>query len=271
MSLLFAKQRWSYAQSSSPDFDNKVVQEIIINDQEFCSLEDNDQQVILVRHNSSAPIIRTGFVKRFSPKPRVNRPAGATGLKPVRGFRTPRGLVTSKSATGAQRKLTRLGRGSNPSSAGGGSGTNWDDGVPKVPGIREDSHHDFRLHLQKKKKQEAQQCELNEDIPYKINEKFESNDVKKLVKTVLDNQRVKQEYQGIKKRLKEGLNPIDIGKDSTRVSSNKVLIKVGHGRYLVEISGNQVNVLGIGARVNAKNMNNFRDLMNKKYGLNLQY
>lgn len=47
--------------------------------------------------------------------------------------------------------------------------------------------------------------------------------------------------------------------------------KGAHGRYVVEISGNQVNVLGIGARGNAKNMNNFRDLMNEKYGLNLQY
>jgi hypothetical protein len=97
--------------------------------------------------------------------------------------------------------------------------------------------------------------------------------LKKLVKTALGNQvpRVKQEYEVIKKRLKEGVNPIDIGKKSTRISSNKVLIKGAHGRYVVEISGNQVNVLGIGARGNAKNMNNFRDLMNEKYGLNLQY
>jgi hypothetical protein len=47
---------------------------------------------------------------------------------------------------------------------------------------------------------------------------------------------VKQEYEVIKKRLKESVNPIDIGKKSTRISSNKVLIKGAHGRYVVEVT-----------------------------------
>jgi hypothetical protein len=41
------------------------------------------------------------------------------------------------------------------------------------------------------------------------------------------------------------------------------LIKGGHGRYLVEISGYQVNVLGIGARANNQNMKTFQKLMIK--------
>ncbi len=51
----------------------------------------------------------------------------------------------------------------------------------------------------KKKKQSTEQCKLDENITHQINEKFASNAVKKLVKTALDNPRVKQEYQRIKK------------------------------------------------------------------------
>ena len=42
MSLLFGKLSFNCSQSSSPNFDNKVIQERVIDDQEFCSLEDND-------------------------------------------------------------------------------------------------------------------------------------------------------------------------------------------------------------------------------------
>ena len=84
------------------------------NKQEFNSFEDNDQQIILVRNNSSSPTVRPGLANGFSSKPRVNRPAGASGLKPVRanpfrGFSTPRGLITSQSVTGAHRQRTKLG------------------------------------------------------------------------------------------------------------------------------------------------------------------
>ena len=50
-----------------------------------------------------------------------------------------------------------------------------------------------------------------------------------------------------------------------------MLIKGNEGRYLVEISGDQVNVLGIYARVNKKNVKSFENLMNRMYGVNLQY
>ena len=101
--------------------------------------------------------------------------------------------------------------------------------------------------------------------------KNKSNAVKKLVKTALKDQDVLNEYTRIKKRLQEGINPVDIGKKSTLVSSNKVLIKRDEGRYLVEVSENQVNVLGICARGNKKNVKSFENLMNGMYGVNLQY
>ena len=68
LSLLFGKARLSSSQSSSLNFDNKVVQERIIDDQEFCSFEENDQQVILVKNNSSSPTVRPGLATGFSSK-----------------------------------------------------------------------------------------------------------------------------------------------------------------------------------------------------------
>ena len=132
-----------------------------------------------------------------------------------------------------------------------------------------------REDFKKKKKLEEEVCSVSDqpqNAARTVTEKFDkSNAVKNLVKTALKNQSVKKEYTRIKKRLEEGINPVDIGKKSTPVASNKVLIKGDEGRYLVEISGDQVNVLGICARGNKKNVKSFENLMNRMYDVNLQY
>jgi len=69
----------------------------------------------------------------------------------------------------------------------------------------------------------------------------------------------------------EGVNPINIGDKSILINGNKVLIKAGHGRYLVEVFKDQVDVLGISDRDNNRNMQTFQNLMNEIYDLNLQY
>ena len=109
------------------------------------------------------------------------------------------------------------------------------------------------------------------NAPRKINEKFESKAVKKLVKKALNNQDVKKEYDRIKKRIEEGVNPINIGDKSILLTGNKVLIKAAHGRYVVEVFKDHVDVLGMGARGNNRNMQTLQDLMNEMYDLNLQY
>jgi hypothetical protein len=50
-----------------------------------------------------------------------------------------------------------------------------------------------------------------------------------------------------------------------------VLIKGDEGRYLVEVSGDQVKVLGMCARGNNKNVKSFKKVMNEMYGVNLKY
>ena len=132
-----------------------------------------------------------------------------------------------------------------------------------------------RKDFKKKLEEEEEVCSISDqpnNAARTVTDKFdESNAVKKLVKTALKDQDVKNEYARIKKRLEDGINPIDIGKKSTAVGSNKVLIKGDEGRYLIEVSENQVNILGICARGNNKNLLRFKNLMNGMYGVNIQY
>ena len=244
-----------------PGNNNQVYQERLLSEKEFNSFEDNDGQVILAKTGDSAPSVPTS-PGRGQPS---NYPTGSTGGRRtphVNPYRTPPRVVDQG-----------LGAGANPAGAGGGGeAAEFDDEcpVPKKEQSQESKTFDYDYRSKNKRKSDDQ-CSLDENTPNEINEKFDSKAVKKLIKTALENQRVKQEYEGIKKRINEGVNPIDIGKKSTNLPGNKVLIKGAHGRYVVEISGDQVNVLGIGARGNNKNMKTFQKLMNEMYDLNLQY
>lgn len=116
-----------------------------------------------------------------------------------------------------------------------------------------------REDFKKKKKLEEELCSLSDqpqNAARTVTEKFDKSNV------------VKNEYKEVKELLNKGIHPVNIVKKSTFVSSTKVLIKKPEGRYLVEISGDQVNVLGICARGNKKNVKSFENLM---YGVNLQY
>ena len=165
----------------------------------------------------------------------------------------------------------RLGAVGNSGSGGGGGGGSFDDN--NVPPKSEwetnpDYWQNYKYNPNSLKKKNNEQCELEK----KVEEKFdEFNAVKKLVRVALNNQDVRNEYERIKKRLEEGISPVDIGKKSTPVASNKVLIKGNEGRYLVEVSGGQVKVLGMCARGNTKNVNSFKTLMNEMYGVDLKY
>jgi hypothetical protein len=229
-------------------------------EEELNLLDQDNQKVILAKADGTppAPVI---------PPPRGVNPSKfpSFGNKPSR----PVSGVTLYRRTP---KLIGQGLGGVPNPAGTGGDNQLDDSCP-VPkkGQSEKSKTSRYDYDPKNKKKSKDQCELNKNTPREINEKFESNSVKKLVKTALQNQKVKQEYEAIKKRINSGVNPINIGKKSTNLSGNKGLIKGAHGRYVVEIFGDQVNVLGIDARGNNRNMQTFQNLMNEMYDLNLQY
>ena len=159
LSLLFGKTRLSSSQSSSPNFDNKVVQEKIIDDQEFCLLEDNDQQVILVKTGDSGPSVPTS-PGRGQPS---NFPTPPAGSRPSRPVYIPKYRTAPKVVTGPG-----LGAGANPAGTGGGGGaTEFDDqcSAPENKKSQESkSDYDYPLNAPKKKKQSAKQSELDENV-----------------------------------------------------------------------------------------------------------
>lgn len=160
LSLLFGKARLSSSQSSSPNFDNKVVQERIIDDQEFCSLEENDQQVILAKTGDSASSVPTstgrGQPSNFPTPPSGGRPSrNVPGVNPYR--------VAPKIVDQG------LGAGANPAGAGNGGGApEFDDQCPVTENQKSQeskvSDYDYPSNAPKKKKQSAEQCELDENI-----------------------------------------------------------------------------------------------------------
>ncbi len=108
------------------------------------------------------------------------------------------------------------------------------------------------------------------DMPRVVSERFETNAVRKLAKTSLKNPLVKKEYGVVQDLLKEGVHPINLSEKSSYVSSTKVLVKKGEGRYIVDVSDTNADIVGISSRTNKKCMAKFEKLMNNLYGLNLE-
>jgi hypothetical protein len=175
-------------------------------------------------------------------------------------------------------QLSRRATGNEGSGSGSGGDNSWEDEnaiPPKSSWINDPDYWTPNDFSKNKKKDQEETCNTDEnsqDVTRIVIEKLdESNAVRLLVKTALKNQRVKSEYVQIKRRLEEGINPVDITKKSVPVAKNMVLIKGGQGRYLVEVSGDQVTILGMAARGNNKNLKAFESLMNEMYDVDLQY
>lgn len=108
------------------------------------------------------------------------------------------------------------------------------------------------------------------DMPRSVSENFETKAIKKLYKLSLKNPNLKKEYKDVKDLLKKGIHPVNIGKKSTFVSPTKVLVKKPEGRYLVDVSDTDAEIVGVSARTNKKCMSKFETLMNKLYNLDLK-
>jgi hypothetical protein len=114
LSLLFGKPRLGSSQSSSPNFGNQEVHEIVIDDREFNSLEKNDRQIILAKAEGNpitpSPLTNRGPSNFPTPRGQSSRPA--TSTNPYI-YRTPPKVIDQG-----------LGAGGNPAGAGGGGGDN---------------------------------------------------------------------------------------------------------------------------------------------------
>ena len=123
-----------------------------------------------------------------------------------------------------------------------------------------------KLKAMESESESEDECEI---ILVEINELFSSNAVSRLVNRSLKNNKVKKEYDRIMVKLEAGIQPLDIGAKSSKLRSDKILIKARYGRYFIQTTGSEINVLGIGDRAN--NMKEFEALMNKMYDVDLQY
>jgi hypothetical protein len=152
---------------------NQVVHERVIGDREFNSLEDNDRHVILAKTGDSAPSGPTstgrGQPSNFPTPPSAGRPSrSVSGVNP---YRTAPKVVDQG-----------LDAAANPAGAGNGGGAaEFDENspVPKKEQPQESKtfDYDYGLNGPKKKKESAEQCELDEnvkdakiEIVYKIKE-----------------------------------------------------------------------------------------------------
>ena len=125
LSLLFGKPRLR----SSPNFGNQEVHQRLIDDREFNSLDENDQQVILAKRGWN-PI--TPPTKDHGPSCFPTPPSGGRPSRPVSGvnpYRVPPKVVNQGQGLGA---------GANPAGTGGGDGAaEFDDNSP-VPNKEQD-------------------------------------------------------------------------------------------------------------------------------------
>ena len=83
--------------------------------------------------------------------------------------------------------------------------------------------------------------------------------------------KVQIEYNTLRKRFEDGVDPFDINPKCVRVGKNKVLIKLPNTRCLVEKIGNKVFIYGIANKDNSRSVKIFARLMNETYGTRLRY
>jgi len=158
LTLLFGRARFSSSQSSSSNFGNQEVHQRLIDDREFYLLEEeeNNESVILAKGEGN-PII-----------PPTNR--GPSNFPtPPSGNRPSRPVYVPKYRTAPKVIDQGVGAAANPAGAGNGGGAaEFDDNKPSSK--KEQSQesktfvYDYRSNGPRKKKQSAEQCELDENV-----------------------------------------------------------------------------------------------------------
>jgi len=243
---------------------NQVYHERLLSEQEFNSFEDNDRQVILAKTGDSAPSVPTspgrGQPTNFPTPPSGGRPSrNVPGVNP---YRVPPKVV-DQGLSGA----------ANPAGAGNGGGAAEFDNNSPIPKKQQSQQsktfdYDYRLNDLKNKKKLEDQCPIDQP---EVNESFKSNSsLKKVTKRALGNQDVKREHERIRKRIDEGVDPMDIGRDSTDLGDGLTYVRGRHGRYLVKNDNGVKDVVGIAYRGSRNDMKTLAKEMNKSYNVTIE-
>jgi hypothetical protein len=211
LSLLFAKSRLSFSQSSSPNFSNQEVSERLIDDRESYSLEENDRQVILAKAegNPITPPTNRGP---------SNFPTPSWGGRPSRPVYVPKPRIAPKIVDPG------LGAGANPAGAGGGGeNPEFDDQSP-VPKTQESKTFDYdsRSNSPKKKSKSQDQCSIDEQNKAGIDELPDSSEYIYNLETKTARKALKAVWKNAeaKKEVLAGLDKMDSGKLLPRSQKN---------------------------------------------------
>ena len=189
----------------SPGNNNPVYQERLL----------SDQKVILVKADYSSPSVPTSH---GTGQP-SNFPTPLAGGRPSRPVHVPKYRVAPKVVPGPG-----LGAGVNPAGAGGGGGgaAKFDDDTCPAPNkeqSQESKTYDYRLNNRKKKKQSAEQCELDENV----------KDVKvEIVYRIKENSALVREAermgkdQAAQKDVNNLIEQLSLGNDNPGIGSRRV-------------------------------------------------
>lgn len=104
-----------------------------------------------------------------------------------------------------------------------------------------------------------------------VTESFKSNtSLKKVTKRAFANQKVKNEYIRILKRINEGVEPINIGSKSSDLGNGITYVRGEHGRYIIKNDNGVKDVVGIAYRGSKKDMQTLAKETNKSYNVDIK-
>jgi hypothetical protein len=228
---------------------SQVVHERLVSNQEFNWLEENDRQVIMVKTdgNPITPPTRGSGPSNLptrgawiNPSPFPRR--SGTGINP---YRTTPKLVNQG-----------LGPGGNPAAPAGNDEFNDKSPVPKKEQSKT-SDYDYRFNSQKKKKQSAEQCELDQnvevkkiDIVYRIKE---SPGLYREAQKTMKNQEALRDINHLIKQL--SLNNKNPGKRNRKIDSLKTVTEArgtNGGRVYFREKDGTIEVLAVSGKGNQK-------------------
>lgn len=224
-----------------PGNNNQVYQKRLLSDQKFNSFEDNDQKVILVKIGDSAPSVPT------SP----GRAQPSQFPTPTSGGRPSRPVYVPKYRTAPKLVDQGLGAGANPAGAGGGGGGGGFDDQCPVPENQKSQEskvyeYDYRSNAPNKKKQSAEQSELDENVTNRkieiVSKIKEDAGLVRAAKEACKNADVQKDINHLEKQLAKGNDNPGIGR---KPISNGIIEHRGKngGRLYVRESDSIIEIL----------------------------
>lgn len=177
------------------------------------------------------------------------------GRPPAKGYQTPKSVYVPKYRTAPKGQ-------NNPAGGAGGAGARaqFDEQCP-VPKKQESQTSESQHYSSSKKKKKQKDSEQSQ---VEIKESFKSNkSLKKITKRALRNQDLLSEYERLKERLQEGVEPKDI-RSSSYLGNGVTYVRARHGRYVIKDDNGLKDVVGLGDRGRRADMKTLANEINAR-------